>query len=210
MTFDNELECRLLIDSLKKNGTQVHRSISDYTDKMEPELFEKMKKAVQLKRDACYEESLSLYFEIIKECGNTLSSDLCRGLAKTLCAMNEYGWAFSLLLMCTAHTLDRSFIDQDNPRLLNACSMDCAYIALGIKKAAEGDPGLLIQRTIDVSGNKSYHSILSPDEITEQAKAIMEGRDNKYYLPKNAAERILEWPIIQAFFAEECTYVAYL
>ena len=67
MTFDNELECQLLIDSLKKNGTQEHRSINDYTEKMKPELFEKMKQAVQLKRDACYEDSLSLYFEIIKE-----------------------------------------------------------------------------------------------------------------------------------------------
>ncbi len=210
MTFDNELECQLLIDSLKKNGTQEHRGISDYTEKMKPELFEKMKHAVQLKRDACYEESLSLYFEIIKESGNILSTDLCRGMAKTLCSMNEYGWACSLLLMCVAYTLDTSFIGQNNTRLLNECSMDCAYVALGIKKAAEGDTRLIIQRTIDVSGDSTYHSILSPYEITEQAKAIMDGSDNKYYLPKNVIDKFLEWPIIQAFFAEEYTYAACL
>lgn len=210
MTFDNELECQLLIDSLKKNGTQEHRGISDYTEKMKPELFEKMKHAVQLKRDACYEESLSLYFEIIKESGNILSSDLCRGMAKTLCAMNEYGWAFSLLLMCVANTLDRTFIGQNNSKLLNASTMDCAYVALGIKKAAEGDTRLIIQRTIDVSGDSTYHSILSPYEITEQAKAIMDGSDKKYYLPKNVIDQFLEWPIIQAFFAEEYTYAACL
>lgn len=34
MTFDNELECQLMIDSLKINGTQEHRSISDNTEKM--------------------------------------------------------------------------------------------------------------------------------------------------------------------------------
>lgn len=92
MTFDNELECQLLIDSLKINGTQEHRSISDNTEKMKPELFENFKHAVQLKKESCFEESLALYFEIIKESGNTLSSDLCRGMAKTLCSMNEYGW----------------------------------------------------------------------------------------------------------------------
>ena len=210
MTFDNELECQLLIDSLKKNGTQERRSISDYIEKVKPALLEKMKQAVQLKRDTCYEESLALYFEIIKESGNTISSDLCRGMAKTLCAMNEYGWAFSLLLICVAYTIDTSIIGQNNPVLLNACSMDCAYVALGIKKAAEGDTRLLIQRTIDVSGDISYHSFLSPNEITEQAKAIMKGRDKKYILPKNAVDQFLAWPIIQAYFAEEYTYAAYL
>ena len=46
--------------------------------------------------------------------------------------------------------------------------------------------------------------------MTEKAKAIMSGNENKYYLPENAVDRFLEWPIIQAFFAEEYTYANYL
>ena len=41
MTFYNELECQLLIDSLKTNGTQERRSISDYIEKVNPEVLEK-------------------------------------------------------------------------------------------------------------------------------------------------------------------------
>ena len=38
----------------------------------------------------------------------------------------------------------------------------------------------------------------------------MDGSDKKYYLPKNVIDQFLEWPIIQAFFAEEYTYAACL
>ena len=210
MEFENELQCRLLIDSLKKNGTQKRRYIKETTEKMDPKLFDIYNKAVEQKREGKYDESLSSYFEVINNSDETLSVDLCRGLAKTLCAANEYDAAFSLLLMCTVYTIDTSIIGQNDSRLLNSCAMDCALIAMGIKKASEGEPEMLMQRTKDISGNPSYSFAVSPDEIIEKAKGIVEGKDNKFFLPENIIERFLEWPVIQAFFAEEYTYGRFL
>lgn len=210
MNIEREVKLQLFIDSLKINGTQKRRYIEEGDGFVNSELTVKMKQAFLLKREAKYDESFDIYFEIIDECGDVIGVDICRGLSKTLCAMNEYDAALSLLLMCMALTLEGSIIGQTDPCLLNDSSMDCAFIAMGIKKASEGRPELIMQRTIDVSGNMNYHFVLSPQEIVERAKVIMEGTENKYMIPENAIDDFLKWPVIQAFFEEEYTYAKYL
>ena len=114
--------------------------------------------AAILKRNKEYDESLSLYFDVISR--GYLTTEILRMMAKTYCAMNEYLAAFVLLLTCE--------------RVVHGYAPDFYILKDAIVCAKNGDTIPLFERTKEVSGQRNYQNEKSNSEIISECKLICE------------------------------------
>ncbi len=205
----NKVLIHELITSFKESPEKRRREFFDPEEKMDSELFALFKKAAELKRQGRYEESVESYVGLIEKCSRLVSSHIGRGLVKSLCALNEYSAAIHLIFLCFGDTVSPWFSETDDLSLMNASAQDCAYLAKGIMNASNGNPELLMKRTIDVSGGNDYTFFVSREEIIEESKRIMEGKD-EFCFPAGMIEFFLDFPVIKRYFASEYTYMNYL
>lgn len=140
--------------------------------------------AANLKRVQKYDEALSLYLHVINDFGQ-LTTETGRMMAKTLCSMNEYLAAFSLLLYCanakwkdfvevpkTLYSTNSPLVEMLEQPLPTASAADFYLLIDCVKYATNGDLKPLYERTKAVSGQPNYKNEKSDDEIIQQAKNI--------------------------------------
>lgn len=131
--------------------------------------------AVEAKRNGDYEKSFKLYLMIANDTF-MLPTELCRGMAKVLCCMNEYNLALLLLYYSAISRW------QDAGKMLTASAYDFLILFDCMKKAKANDMAPLFKRTKDVSGRSNYKNVKSNLEISadiEVASAFLDSIEEK-------------------------------
>ena len=174
MNKENDFKMAQLLDGL------TDKTICVYYGKIPEEC--NVRSAVQLKREGRYEESLTIYLDIILNKGYMLT-ELGRAMSKTLCAMNEYSCAFLILFSCaTVKWADKigfnplfatmGMTKDSMPTIPTPCAEDLFDLTDCLKSVLKGDFAPLRKRTIEWSGNQNYTPIQPIEHVFQQAQNL--------------------------------------